>query len=98
MTSSQTLLIICKRSAQHWAVRLFDRIKGSAHHNMKELRAGSTGTSEIRILCVFDPERQAVLLVGGDKSGQRKQWYAENIALADARYTRWLDDEHNEGR
>lgn len=76
---------------------LVDRIKGSVHHNMKELRAGSIGTSEIRILFVFDPERQAVLLVGGDKSGQWKQWYAENVALADARYTRWLDDEHSEG-
>ena len=77
---------------------LVDRIKGSVHHNMKELRAGSTGSSEIRILFVFDPERQAVLLVGGDKSGQWKQWYAENIAVADARYTRWLDDGLSEGR
>ncbi len=75
---------------------LVDRIKRSAHHNMKELRTGSVGPSEIRILFIFDPNRQAVLLVGGDKSGQWKQWYAENVPLADARYTQWLHDQQQE--
>lgn len=77
---------------------LVDRIKGSAHHNMKELRPGSVGTSEIRVLFAFDPQRQAVLLVAGDKSGQWKQWYAQNVPLADARYTQWLHDEQTQGR
>ena len=45
-----------------------DRIKRSRHHNMKELRPGSTGRSEIRILFAFDPKRRAILLVAGDKS------------------------------
>jgi DNA-binding Xre family transcriptional regulator len=44
---------------------LVDTLKGSKHPNMKELRRGS-----IRILFAFDPERSAVLLVGGDKRGQ----------------------------
>lgn len=43
-----------------------DRVKGSARHNMKELRPGSTGRTEVRILFVFDPERKAVLLVAGE--------------------------------
>ena len=68
---------------------LVDRIKGSRHHNMKELRPGSTGTSEIRILFTFDPHRQGILLIAGDKTGNWRQWYASNIPLADDRL-----DEH----
>jgi len=65
---------------------LVDRINGSRHHNMKELRPGSTGSSEIRILFAFDPIRRAVLLVAGDKSGNWRGWYDTAIPLADDRY------------
>lgn len=65
---------------------LVDRIKGSRHHNMKELRPGSAGSSEVRILFVFDPIRRAVLLVAGDKSGNWRGWYESSIPLADDRY------------
>jgi hypothetical protein len=65
---------------------LIDLIKGSRHHNMKELRPGSTGSSEIRILFAFDPIRRAVLLVAGDKSGNWRGWYETAIPLADDRY------------
>ena len=54
---------------------LVDRIKGAGVHNMKELRPGSKGRSEIRILFLFDPWRSAILLVGGDKSGDWQGWY-----------------------
>ncbi len=47
--------------------------------------------TNIRILFVFDPDRQAILLVAGDKAGQWKQWYTDNIPVAEARYQRWLD-------
>jgi hypothetical protein len=53
---------------------------------MKELRA-----STVRILFVFDPQRQAVLLVAGDKAGRWKQWYDENIPVAEERYAKWLE-------
>lgn len=66
-----------------------DRVRASRHHNMKELRPGSAGASEIRILFAFDPVRRAVLLVAGDKAGNWKGWYDVNIPLADKRY-----DEH----
>lgn len=52
-----------------------DRISGSGLHNLKELRPGSSGTSEVRILFIFDPLRNAVLLIVGDESGQWNQWY-----------------------
>jgi DNA-binding XRE family transcriptional regulator len=37
---------------------LVDRLKGSMYHNMKELRPGSAGTSEIRMIFAFDPQRR----------------------------------------
>jgi hypothetical protein len=70
---------------------LVDRIHGSRHHNMKELRPPSTGTSEVRLLFAFDPEREAVLLVAGDKSGRWETWYREAIPLADRRFDQHLD-------
>jgi hypothetical protein len=51
---------------------LADRIAGSWLHNLKELRPGSSGASEVRTLFMFDPVRSAVLLVPGDKSGRWK--------------------------
>lgn len=70
-----------------------DRIKGSRHHNMKELRPGSAGRSEIRILFAFDPKRRAILLVAGDKAGRWRQWYDQNIPIADDRFDEWLTNE-----
>ncbi len=72
---------------------LADSIKGSRIHNMKELRP--SGTS-IRILFVFDPERQAVLLVAGDKAGNWQGWYKENIPVAEGRYDGWLAGGYDE--
>ena len=56
---------------------------------MKELRPGSQGSSELRIHFAFDPERNAVLLVAGDKSKSWKKWYEVNIPVVDKRF-----DEH----
>ena len=74
---------------------LVDRIHGSTLHNLKELRPGSAGGSELRILFVFDPQRRAVLLVVGDRSGQWSSWYEEAIPLAEARYDRWGRGEYD---
>lgn len=73
-------------------------IRATKVHNMKELRPGSAGSSEVRILFVFDPQRQAVLLVGGDKSGQWRDWYKRSIPLAEQRYDSWLAGDYNEER
>jgi hypothetical protein len=70
---------------------LVDRIHGARHHNMKELRPGSTGRSEVRALFVFDPARRAIVLVVGDKSGQWDTWYATAIPQADAICERYLE-------
>ncbi|MCX4661051.1 type II toxin-antitoxin system RelE/ParE family toxin [Streptomyces uncialis] len=70
---------------------LADRVSRSRHHNMKELRPGSAGTSEVRILFAFDPLRQALLLVAGDKNGSWNAWYDTNIPIADKRFDKHLD-------
>lgn len=71
---------------------LVDTVSGSRHKNMKELRPGSSGRSKIRILFAFDPARQAILLIAGDKSNNWQKWYRRNIPLADN-----LFDEHLKG-
>lgn len=58
---------------------LVDHVEHSSVQNLKELRPGSAGRSELRILFVFDPWRSAVLRVAGDKSGNWRQWYREAI-------------------
>ncbi|GAC1381839.1 MAG: hypothetical protein NVSMB48_10710 [Marmoricola sp.] len=68
---------------------LVDTVTASRHKNMKELRPGSAGRSEIRILFAFDPQRRGICLVAGDKQGKWDKWYRTNIPIADDLY-----DEH----
>ena len=70
-------------------------IKSSRHINMKELRVSKGGT--IRILFAFDPRRHAILLLGGDKSGQWEAWYRRAIPEADDLYDTHLCELHAEG-
>ena len=62
-------------------------INGSKHEHMRELRIQHAGRP-YRVLYAFDPRRMAILLIGGDKTGN-KRWYEENIPTADKLY-----DEH----
>ncbi|WP_244220463.1 type II toxin-antitoxin system RelE/ParE family toxin [Micromonospora noduli] len=57
---------------------------------MKELRPGSTGSTEVRMIFAFDPVREAVFLVAGDKSGQWQTWYKTAVPLADDRFQEHL--------
>ncbi|MBW3576154.1 MAG: type II toxin-antitoxin system RelE/ParE family toxin [Actinobacteria bacterium] len=72
-----------------------DRVNGSAFHNMKELRCSSSGT--LRVLFAFDPRQEAILLLGGDKSGDWDAWYDEAIPAADALYAEYLRSLRREG-
>ncbi|MEU8272556.1 type II toxin-antitoxin system RelE/ParE family toxin [Sphaerisporangium sp. NPDC049002] len=71
---------------------LVDRLEGSQIHNLKELRPGSAGRSEMRILFLFDPWRSAILLVGGDKSGDWSGWYHRAIPRAEELYEEYLKE------
>ena len=70
---------------------LVDTVANSRHRNMQELRSGSSGRTELRVLFAFAPERSAILLLGGDKSGDWSRWYRRMIPAADH-----LFDEHLE--
>ncbi len=71
---------------------LVDRIKGSSVHNLKELRPGSSGGTEMRILFAFDPWRSSVLLVAGDKSGRWSEWYRRAVPHAEQLYETYLKE------
>ena len=62
-------------------------INGSRHDHMRELRVQHQGRP-YRLLYAFDPRRTAILLIGGDKTGD-KRWYAKAVPVADRLY-----DEH----
>jgi len=67
-----------------------DTLNGSKHTNMKELRF-KAADGVWRVAFAFDPERKAVLLVGGDKSGgSEKRFYKALLKSADARLDRHL--------
>lgn len=72
---------------------LVDRIKGSTVHNLKELRPGSAGRSEIRVIFAFDPTRSALLLLGGDKAGNWQRWYRDNIPVVERLYLEYVTEE-----
>ena len=64
-----------------------DTLKGSRHANMKEIRFDAAG-GVWRFAFAFDPNRQAIILCGGDKSGgSEKRFYRQLIEKADARFT-----------
>jgi hypothetical protein len=67
-----------------------DTLKGSGHANMKELRFRADG-GVWRVAFAFDPERRAILLVAGNKSGvEQRRFYREFIRKADERFNRHL--------
>jgi hypothetical protein len=62
---------------------------------MRELRIQHRG-SPYRVLYAFDPRRAAVLLIGGDKTGNDR-WYEEFVPQADKLYDVHLDELRKEG-
>ena len=60
----------------------------SHHARMRELRIQHE-RRPYRVLYAFDPRRTAMLLIGGDKTGNNR-WYEEYVPVADAIYDRHL--------
>jgi hypothetical protein len=60
---------------------------------MKELhgkiRQQGRDDRQLRVLYAFDPRRTALLLLGGDKSGDAK-WYEKFVPVADELFDRHL--------
>ncbi len=71
-----------------------DTVNGSAYANMKELRVQVAGRP-IRVFFAFDPRQMAILLIGGDKTGDRR-FYDRMIPVADELYAQHLREIENE--
>lgn len=69
-----------------------DTLKGSKHSNMKELRF-KADNGVWRVAFAYDPKRQAILLVAGNKSGVSEgRFYKELIRKADKRFSQYLNE------
>jgi len=84
-------LIILKKIGPSLGRPYVDTIKQSRHKNMKELRTQNK-MRVIRIFFIFDSDRKAILLIGGDKRGD-KRFYDKMIPIADDLY-----DDHIKSR
>ncbi len=68
-----------------------DTLNGSSYPNMKELRF-TLSDGEWRVAFAFDPERRAILLCGGSKSGSSgRKFYRSLTRIADKRFTEHLE-------
>jgi len=70
-------------------------ISGSRHGHMRELRVQS-GSRPIRIFYAFDPRRTAILLIGGDKTGDNR-FYDRMVPVADRLYDIYIAELRKEG-
>lgn len=77
------------------AVSVFVGIAGSKHSHVRELRVQSGG-HPIRVFYAFDPRRSAILLIGGDKTGDDR-FYQRMIPIADALYDTYIEEIRKEG-
>lgn len=71
------------------------QIHGSRHGRMRELRVQHAGRP-YRVLYAFDPRRAAILLLGGDKTGDDR-WYERMVPRADRLYDDYIATLQGEG-
>jgi hypothetical protein len=72
------------------------QVKSSRHRHMRELKVQHRG-QPIRVLYAFDPRRIAILLIGGDKTGNDR-WYEKFVPRADRLYDEHLKQLEQEER
>ncbi len=70
-------------------------VTSSKHPHMRELRIQHRGRP-YRVLYAFDPRRCAILLIGGDKTGDQR-WYDTYVPVADRLYDSHVDQLRREG-
>jgi hypothetical protein len=69
-------------------------VESSRHKHMRELRIQHQGRP-YRVLYAFDSRRTAILLIGGDKSGNDR-WYEKYVPKGDDIYDQHLKELENE--
>ena len=70
-------------------------ISSSRHNHMRELRV-QIGGAPFRIFYAFDPRRMAILLIGGNKTGDDR-FYETQVPVADTLYDVHLQELAKEG-
>lgn len=86
------IVLAIEKIGPHLGRPLVDTLSGSKHKNMKEIRCAVQGAW--RFAFAFDPDRRAVILVGGNKEGgSSTRFYKLLISTADKRFDEWLEAE-----
>jgi hypothetical protein len=82
-------LIVLERERPRLKRPFADTLKGSKHPNMKELRFEAYD-GVWRVFFAFDPEREAILLVAGNKSGTSEKRFYKDMLKKDHRFDKQL--------
>jgi hypothetical protein len=86
--SVERAVLLLEERGPHLPFPYSSGVNGSHHSGMRELRVQHQGRP-YRVLYIFDPRRVALLLLGGDKTGDDR-WYEKNVPLADQLYDQYL--------
>ena len=93
--SVQATVMLLEDEGPHLGFPHTSDIKGSRYGNLRELRVQHAGRP-YRVLYAFDPRRCAILLIGGDKTGDDR-WYQEHVPIAERLYDDHLQTLKKEG-
>jgi len=88
--SVERAVLLLEDRGPHLPFPYSSKVNGSRHTAMRELRVQHHG-QPYRVLYIFDARRVALLLVGGDKTGDDR-WYEKNVPLADQIYDGYLSE------
>jgi hypothetical protein len=77
-TSIQVKIEVLKKYGPHLPRPHADTLKGSKLSNLKELRA-QTESHVYQVAFLFDEERKALMLIGGDKKGKNENRFYRNL-------------------
>jgi hypothetical protein len=94
--SVERSVLLLEARGPHLPFPYCSRVNGSRHSAMRELRVQHQGRP-YRLLYIFDPRRVALLLLGGDKTGDDR-WYERSVPLADRLYDDYLAEIEEEDR
>jgi hypothetical protein len=92
--SVERVVLLLGERGPHLPFPYSSGVNGSRHSAMRELRVQYQG-HPYRVLYIFDPRRVALLLLGGDKTGDDR-WYEKNVLLADQIYDNYLAEMEEE--
>jgi hypothetical protein len=88
LISVERAVLLLEERGPHLPFPYSSKVNGSRHPALRELRVQHQG-HPYRVLYIFDPRRVALLLLGGDKTGDDR-WYEKNVPLADQLYENYL--------